>query len=58
MRYGFVRKDSELGRKIFNLLSDGEEHSITLDVQFITKEGMAIYTVINDVVSEDWLERH
>ena len=54
--WGYVRKNSPTGKRIFEILKDGEEHNLTLKVRFLPNTyGGNI--VIDEMVSEDWLIR-
>ena len=52
--YGVVRKNSSAGRRIFNILKDGENHNITVKVRY-SQSGESV--IIDDLVSENWLIR-
>ncbi|MXZ00010.1 hypothetical protein F4Y93_04940 [Candidatus Poribacteria bacterium] len=52
--HGVVRKNSSAGRRIFNILKDGENHNITVKVRY-SQSGESV--IIDDLVSEDWLIR-
>ena len=54
---GYVRKDSRLGRRIFDILKDGEEHNLILKIRFLPNSSGPTDILIDDLVSEDWLIR-
>ena len=56
--YGYARKNSPLGRQLFDILKDGERHNLTLQVRFFRNPAPHTNTVIIDkLISEDWLIR-
>ena len=56
--WAYIEKESRLGRRLFDILKDGESHSLTLKVSLLEpanpQENAA---VIDGIVSEDWLIR-
>ena len=53
---GYVRKDSRLGKRLFDTLKDGEEHNLILSIRFLPNSyGNTV--LIDELVSEDWLIR-
>ena len=53
---GYVRKDSRLGKRLFDILKDGEEHRLILSIHFLPNSSGNV-TLIDKIVSEDWLIR-
>ena len=53
---GYVRKDSRLGKRLFDILKDGEEHNLVLSIRFLPNSYGNV-VLIDDLVSEDWLIR-
>ena len=53
---GYVRKDSRLGKRLFDILKDGEEHNLVLEIRFLPNSYGDV-VLIDDLVSEDWLIR-
>ena len=53
---GYVRKDSRLGKRLFDILKDGEEHNLVLEIRFLPNSYGNV-VLIDDLVSEDWLIR-
>ncbi len=53
---GYVRKDSRLGKRLFDTLKDGEEHNLVLSIHFLPNS-RGFVVLIDDLVSEDWLIR-
>ena len=54
--YGYVRKDSKIGRRMYELLQDGQNHNLMVKIRFISETGYGNAVVIEDIISEDWLE--
>ena len=56
--FGYVKKNSRLGRRLFGILKDGERHHLTLKLRFLPeRQQINCAVVIDDLVSEDWLIR-
>ena len=60
--WGYVRKDSRLGKRLFNILKDGDEHKLVLSIHYLSnhpnKHGIIEDgLIIDDLVSEDWIIR-
>lgn len=60
--FGYARKDSRLGKRLFNILKDGERHNLVLSIHYLSnhpnKHGIIEHgIIIDDLVSEDWLIR-
>ncbi|MDE0396352.1 MAG: hypothetical protein OXL96_00955 [Candidatus Poribacteria bacterium] len=56
--WGYVRKNSELGKRLFDILKDGETHKITLKMSLIDPDDPYSWmAIISNLVSEDWLIR-
>ena len=53
---GYVRKDSRLGKRLFDILKDGEGHNLVLSIRFLPNSYGNV-VLIDDLVSEDWLIR-
>ena len=55
--WGYVVKESDAGKKIFEILKDGNKHKITVELQLVTPSGKAarFHTcTITKLVSETW----
>ena len=57
--HGYVRKDSPLGKRLFNILKDGDKHKLVLSLRYLPNPHYPSgeVTLIDDLVSEDWLIR-
>ena len=57
--WGYVRKDSSLGKRLFNILKNGEKHSLVLSIRYLPNPRYpnSEVTLIDKIVSEDWLIR-
>ncbi len=55
--YGYVKKDSDSGRAIYNIVKDGQEHCITLAISFsrFSSPGSDVVK-IDDFVSAHWVK--
>ena len=57
--FGYVRKDSRAGKRLFNILKDGDKHSLVLSLRYLPnpRYPSGEVTLIDKIVSEDWLIR-
>ena len=56
--WGYVRKESKLGKRLFDILKDGETHAITFKIRLLDPaKPQGMMAIIDDLVSEDWLIR-
>ena len=54
--YGYVSKTSELGKKIYNLISDGKEHSVIVEIRSDrSADTTGNIVIITNLISESWL---
>lgn len=54
--HGYVEKNSDLGEKLFNLLKDGKEHRVTLEIYFnpnLSPESNMVN--ITKLISDGWI---
>lgn len=56
VRHGYILKNSDAEKKIFDALKDGEEHQIIVEAVFLSASDFAISVMITDLISNDWLE--
>lgn len=52
--HGYVTKDSALGKKLFEILKDGQEHRVTLTIERTGRETSVVG--IMELVSETWVK--
>ena len=57
LEWGYARKDSRAGKRLFDILKDGEEHNLVLKIRFLPNSSGPTDILIDDLVSEDWLIR-
>ena len=58
LMWGYVVKESEVGKRLFDILKDGETHSLTLKMSLIDPaDPHGRKAIIDDLVSDDWLIR-
>ena len=56
--WGYVVKESDAGKRLFDILKDGETHSLTLKMSLIDPaDPHGSKAMIDDLISEDWLIR-
>ena len=56
--HGYVKKESKLGQRLFDVLKDGETHALTLQIGLSSPADPNDRTAgIYDLISEDWLIR-
>lgn len=54
--YGYVKRESQLGKRLYALLKDGEEHHLILQIRYLPVSYYGSNTVLIDsLVSEDWI---
>lgn len=54
--YGYAKRDSKHGKRIYEILKDGEEHNLIVQVRFLRGGDYDSNTVLlEDLISEDWL---
>lgn len=56
--YGYVRRESKSGKRMYEILKDGEYHYLIVKIRFLAGDDPRSNTVlIDELVSEDWTIR-
>ena len=55
--WGYVEREDELGKRIYEILKDGERHPLTVKMRYPSNESDGAGVLIVELVSEDWLIR-
>ena len=53
---GYVRKEFENGKKLFELLKDGKRHSVVLEIAYAKRSQNSSVVTITDMLSKSWYE--
>ena len=55
--YGYVKKDSESGRRMYELLKDGKSHNLIVKIRFLPNgDPTGNVVLIEDLISDSWLK--
>lgn len=57
--YGYARKSTPMGQKLFQLLKDGKKHRIVVQLQYLPKAQSSYHFLISEVINFDgwWYEK-
>ncbi len=57
--YRYVKKDSESGRRMYELLKDGEGHNLIVKIRFLPNgDPSGNVVLIEDLISDSWLKEN
>ena len=54
--HGYVKRDSDLGKRIFDLLKDGKSHPVVIEVAYGRNSSNPGIADITDLVARGWRE--
>lgn len=55
MLHGYVERGSKSGKRMYEILKDGEIHHLTVKIRFLTPYGKGNLVLIDALISESWV---
>jgi hypothetical protein len=54
--YGYIKKDTDSGRALFDLLKDGKAHRVILEIAYVrASQGRDDIVLISDLIQKGWI---
>ena len=53
--YGYVERRSKSGKRMYEILKDGETHHLTVNTRFLTYRSSSNTVLIDTLISESWI---